>query len=142
MLKPKGGLVIFSVRLRNYSMPSCWWGRAYSQRSRGWNKLLSECYGPCWNYDLASIDVNKCSPIVKRLINLKSSPTAAPVFNSSEFKWRVMSGDKMMFWVDWWVGDMAFRVKFPDLYLCSATRHMIVKNFFSVWKNEGSDPSL
>ena len=140
--RSKGGLGIASMKLRNTAMLSRWWGKAYSQRNSGWNKLLSDRYGPSWNYDLASIDAKRCSPIVRGLINLKSNPIVAPILSSSNFKWSVMSGELVMFWEDWWISDKSLKAKFPDLYLCSSTRHMSVKNVLCVWNSDDAEASL
>ena len=140
--KSKGGLGIGSMRIRNMVMLSRWWGKAYSQRGRGWNKLLSNRYGPGWNYDLNLVNVNRCSPIVKGIVSVKSSPIVSSVLNSSKFCWQVFSGDKVMFWEDWWINDRAFKVKFPSLYAISTTHHMSVKDFLSLWKSNGSEAAL
>ena len=46
-------------------------------------------------------------------------------------KYQIGTGDKILFWRDWWVGDRTLAAKFPDLFKCALDKDAKVKSYMS-----------
>ena len=99
-------------------------------------------YGEAWNYDLAQLDVKKCSSVVRQIISLISDQTLGRYLSRDNFKWYVSDGSSVFFWEDWWVGGGTLKSLMPALYANVKWKHMVVKNFVNTWRENRYNENL
>lgn len=131
--KKFGGLGVKSISGRNLALLEKWWWRAYSDRSALWNKILSEKYGPIWNFDMALINQKSCSPIFRNIISVKLDRKCDLVTNRSNFRWNLQDGNQAFFWEDIWLNDLPLQYIYPELYALSAHKSVVVAVYYKLW---------
>lgn len=118
--KSVGGLGIASLQTRNTSSLAKWWWRCYSERSKLWNKVLSEIYGTNFMFDLSSfIHYNSSSHIIISIVGIIKDSRVLPLLDRECFKWILGDGKTVMFWEDKWSPSGPLKSSLPGLFRIS-----------------------
>lgn len=132
--KPKleGGLGLTSLKIRNLGMLAKWWWRLYSERNKTWNSLLIQCYGHNLHYDVGVCKLHSgVSSTIRSVVNLGSS--IPQVLNRNCFRWKLLNGNKIYFWEDWWSKEGPLKDRFQNLYARTKWKHITVNSFMQKW---------
>ncbi|GJS04028.1 RNA-directed DNA polymerase, eukaryota [Tanacetum coccineum] len=109
--KKKGGLGVSSLFALNRGLLLKWVWRFLSQDGSIWSRVISAIYGPFLDSHVANFPSNWCS-ILREVQVLR-----AKGFDFvSLCKKRVGNGCNTRFWLDTWILDMPFCVRFPRIY--------------------------
>lgn len=131
-----------SIKDRNISLLAKWWWRAYSERGTFWNNLFSSCYGPEWNFNLSNLPSNRCSPIVRSFLSIKSVSRCSFVTDNSNFRWICGNGIRIFFWEDVWLTNTNLASRFSQLYAKFSQPHGTVVNLLEKFKTNPMSESL
>lgn len=132
-LKSAGGQGLVPISLKNNLLLAKWVWRAYKERGCFWNNFFVQRYGKEWNYDLSKVEMSKTSPVIKSMLSVFNTSRVGPLVQRRNFKWRVRSGRRVLFWEDSWLRDEPLSVLFPCLYKKSAMRLTIVRSVVGIW---------
>lgn len=131
--KIDGGLGLASLRARNHAFLAKWIWRAFSERDSFWNKFLVSRYGRAWNFDLGSIQTQKCSPLVRGIASVSSLPLDNIPFARNQYAWKLGSGSIVLFWEDVWITVNPLCMMFPELYDLTLDKHVTVSSMLNTW---------
>lgn len=110
--KTAGGLGIRPMRLMNNALLGKWLWRIENDTDSLWNRIITAKYGVkrdgCDIYG----PPNQCSCLWKGITSIKTT-------FSDSIKYRVGSGNKILFRLDTLVGERSLADQFPDLYRCA-----------------------
>ncbi|GJS40008.1 RNA-directed DNA polymerase, eukaryota, partial [Tanacetum coccineum] len=128
--KKQGGLGISSMFALNRGLILKWVWRFLSQDGSIWSRVIKSIYGPYIDSHVDSFPSNWCS--ILREVKVLS----AKGFDFfSHCKKKVGNGRNSRFWLDTWLLDKPFRVRFPRLFILEMDK---TKSVAAKW----DDPSF
>ena len=122
--KEEGNLGIRSLKELNATLHGKWLWRLGDGLAGLWKQLLICKYDISRNgWDVRSA-MARCSGLWKGILYVKEK------FSSNiRFKLRVGNRVKILFWLNWWVGESCLASLFPDLFRCARDERALEEDY-------------
>ncbi|GKU89920.1 hypothetical protein SLEP1_g3989 [Rubroshorea leprosula] len=115
--KVKGGLGVPDMLRKNWALLGKWWYRLGDGIENLWKRVVREkYYGGRSEVDITTIEGPRVSKLWRDIIRMGGQSSRLKNMLVEGFKWEVGEGNKVDFWLEWWVGDKPLRDLCPRLY--------------------------
>ncbi|KAJ0585981.1 putative RNA-directed DNA polymerase [Helianthus annuus] len=127
--KKFGGLGVGCIRDLNLALLVKWWWRLKTEPQQLWAKVINAIHKNKRRISMVPLRKDQTG-IWKTIVETRKDLLKRGVEIEKHLISKIGSGDKTLFWIDIWVGEIPLRDKFPLLYQLAKDKRVNVKDCY------------
>ncbi|MDV3153228.1 MAG: reverse transcriptase domain-containing protein, partial [Candidatus Phytoplasma australasiaticum] len=127
----EGGLGIAKLEISNKALLVKWIWRYLNEHNQLWRKVITSIHGSNKGWGWAPVN-NGITSVWKNSVTMCNRLMVEGKDFGNVIRGNIGDGKTIRFWLDTWLGDEAFKVKFPTLFALESDKKVIVADRFLI----------